>query len=367
MTISGVTAANKVYDGTTAATLTGGAVSGVVGGETVTVVAGTGTFDSANVGTRAVTATGYALGGANAGNYVLAAQPTVPDATITALPLQLTGTRAYDGTATVAAGVLSIANNLDGANLMLTGSANLAGKDVGPQAVSTSARRPGCKARRATPVPARNLYHVTMDAAPAHRQHHGRRDLDPRHQFRQGIRHHPNRSNLDARGASHRHQRHHDRNLACPQRAGRGDGCHHHPGNLASLGGRGDGIQRRPVCQPAGPDGQHSPGTSTAASTGTTAATTQANELWIGGIGYRDSTPALSLVTRRFTRLTCELNQRHSDQQCQGVRPRTDRERHRSGFIRRHHQPCRHGLVRRDCHLQDGDTHHPRTHRFGSL
>ena len=57
---------------------------GLVGGETVTVVPGSGTFASANAGTWAVTATGYALGGANAGNYVLSAQPTVPNATITA-------------------------------------------------------------------------------------------------------------------------------------------------------------------------------------------------------------------------------------------------------------------------------------------
>ena len=69
------------------------------------MVAGTGTFASANVGTWAVTATGYALGGTHAGNYVFSAQPTVANATITARPLLLAGTRVYDGTTVAAAAV----------------------------------------------------------------------------------------------------------------------------------------------------------------------------------------------------------------------------------------------------------------------
>ena len=131
--ITGVTAADKVYDRTTAATLSGGTVSGTVNSESVTVVAGSGAFASANVGNQAVTVSGYGLGGANAGNYVLASQPVVANATITARPLQLTGSRAYDGTTTAVAGILTLSNNLDGSDLILTGSANLAGKDVGTQ------------------------------------------------------------------------------------------------------------------------------------------------------------------------------------------------------------------------------------------
>jgi fibronectin type 3 domain-containing protein len=83
VTITGVTAGDKVYDGTTTAILTGGAVSGAVSGETVTVIAGSGSFASASVGTWPVTASGFALGGTHAGNYLLAAQPSVPSATIT--------------------------------------------------------------------------------------------------------------------------------------------------------------------------------------------------------------------------------------------------------------------------------------------
>ncbi len=151
LAITGVTAANKVYDGTNAAALSGGALSGVISGDTVTLVAGAGTFADANVGTnKTVTASGYALGGASAGNYT-PVQPSGLTANITARPIQLTGTRVYDGT--VAAGTLTIANNLDSGDLTLTGSAFLAGKDVGPQPVITStAAAPGCAAPKATPV-----------------------------------------------------------------------------------------------------------------------------------------------------------------------------------------------------------------------
>ena len=137
LTITGVTANNKSYDGNAAADLTGGTLGGgVVGGETVTVTAGTGSFANANAGTWAVTASGYALGGAHAGNYVLSAQPAVPDATITARPVQLTGTRIYDGTTAAAAGILAVTNKVSGDDLGLTGSVTLAAKEVGSQGLA---------------------------------------------------------------------------------------------------------------------------------------------------------------------------------------------------------------------------------------
>ena len=138
VTIISVTATGKVYDGTPVVVLSGGTVSGVVSGETVTVVAGTGVFTSVNAGTWSVTTTGYALGGANAGNYVLQAQPVVTG-TITPRPVQLTGTRAYDGTSVAAAGVFSITNNLDDGSLTLTGNAGLAGRNVGTRAITSYA------------------------------------------------------------------------------------------------------------------------------------------------------------------------------------------------------------------------------------
>ena len=93
VTISGITAANKEYDGSTTATPTGTAViNGKVGSDDVTVTAGTATFADKNVGTgKTVTFTGYSLSGADAGNYNLKDQPASVTANITAKVVKLTG------------------------------------------------------------------------------------------------------------------------------------------------------------------------------------------------------------------------------------------------------------------------------------
>jgi hypothetical protein len=101
LTITGVIANNKTYDRTTSATfnLSGAALVGVVSPDVVTINSGsaTGTFASANAGTHAVTASGFGLTGAG-GNYVLSAQPTVPNATITPKGLTITGVTANNKT-----------------------------------------------------------------------------------------------------------------------------------------------------------------------------------------------------------------------------------------------------------------------------
>ena len=80
LTVTGTTVANKTYDRSNTATLSGGTLSGTVfSGDTVTL-SQSGTFASANAGTWAVTATDT-LGGASAGNYILT-QPTLSTATI---------------------------------------------------------------------------------------------------------------------------------------------------------------------------------------------------------------------------------------------------------------------------------------------
>ena len=63
----------------------------------------------------------------------------MPDATITARPLQLTGTRIYDGTTSAAAGVLAVTNKVSGDDLSLSGSVTLAAKDVGSQGLASIA------------------------------------------------------------------------------------------------------------------------------------------------------------------------------------------------------------------------------------
>lgn len=79
LTISGATAENRAYDGSTDVTVSGGELVGVVDGDTVGIDESSdivGAIDSVNVDTGiSVTVSGYALSGADSGNYSLA-QPT---------------------------------------------------------------------------------------------------------------------------------------------------------------------------------------------------------------------------------------------------------------------------------------------------
>lgn len=75
LTVTGAIANNKVYDGTTAATLSGGSLSGVLLSDMVNLGSGTGTFSQSNVGTGLTVTASYTKSGADAGNYTLT-QPT---------------------------------------------------------------------------------------------------------------------------------------------------------------------------------------------------------------------------------------------------------------------------------------------------
>jgi hypothetical protein len=97
LTVSDAVAANKVYDATTTATITG-TLSGVVSGDTVTL-SSTGTFASADVGTGIVVTSTGTLGGADAVNYTLT-QPTGLTANIT----QATQTITFGALSNVTAG-----------------------------------------------------------------------------------------------------------------------------------------------------------------------------------------------------------------------------------------------------------------------
>ena len=133
LTVTGTTVATKPYDGSTAAALAGGTLSGVVGGDEVTLNA-SGTFNTKDVGTGKVVTSTSTLAGAQKANYTLT-QPTGLTGTITALVVTLSGSRTYDGTTNVAAASLAIGNKVGGEDLSLSGSASLAGKDVGSQAL----------------------------------------------------------------------------------------------------------------------------------------------------------------------------------------------------------------------------------------
>lgn len=103
LTLSGVTAVNRVYDGTTLVALSGGTLSGILGADDVTLssAGATGTLADKTIGEdKAVTVTGFSLTGSAAGNYYVV-QPLGLTADITAYTLNLTGLngdKIYDGT-----------------------------------------------------------------------------------------------------------------------------------------------------------------------------------------------------------------------------------------------------------------------------
>lgn len=101
LTVIGLTAKTRVYDGTKGVTLTGGALDGVIGEDDVSAeMPKTGTYASADAGSgKAVNITAIDLTGEDAANYSL----TQPDVTgeITKRPVEITITCAdkeYDGT-----------------------------------------------------------------------------------------------------------------------------------------------------------------------------------------------------------------------------------------------------------------------------
>jgi len=89
--ITGITAADKVYDGTTDATLStsGAGFTNMIAGDRLRVASGNGVFADANSGTgKSVAITGLSLGGSDAENYDLADTTAVATADITAVPVQ---------------------------------------------------------------------------------------------------------------------------------------------------------------------------------------------------------------------------------------------------------------------------------------
>ena len=106
LAVSGITAADKVYDGTNSATINtnGATLIGVVNGDDVTLVStgASGTFADKNAGTnKTVTINGLALGGTNAENYSLASPAASTTANITPATLTVKAddqTRVYGAT-----------------------------------------------------------------------------------------------------------------------------------------------------------------------------------------------------------------------------------------------------------------------------
>ncbi len=98
-----VTAANKVYDGTTAATISGGITLGnFIAGDDISASYSSGAFADKNVdNNKTVTLSGITLSGADAGNYSLTANSITSSAGITPATLTITAatdSKVYDGT-----------------------------------------------------------------------------------------------------------------------------------------------------------------------------------------------------------------------------------------------------------------------------
>jgi filamentous hemagglutinin family protein len=136
LTVTGTVAADKVYDGTTTASLNGATLSGVAVGDTVTLGNdASGTFATSNAGNGIGVTTAMTIGGADASNYTLM-QPASIAGNITPYVLSLTGTRAYDGTTAAAAtlfGSNGVLAGINGETLTLSGSGTLSSQNANPQ------------------------------------------------------------------------------------------------------------------------------------------------------------------------------------------------------------------------------------------
>ena len=105
--VTGITASNKTYDGSTSAMLTtsGAGFTGMISGDHLSVATATGAFADKNVGTgKTVNITSITLGGTDAGNYNLSNTNATAQASISKAAVTLgiaDFTKTYDGTTTV--------------------------------------------------------------------------------------------------------------------------------------------------------------------------------------------------------------------------------------------------------------------------
>ena len=89
LTVSGAAVANKTYDGTRAASISGGVLSGLVGGDSVSL-AQSAQFADSNAGANKNVAEKFSLSGGDAANYVLASEAAQGVATIAPKALTIT-------------------------------------------------------------------------------------------------------------------------------------------------------------------------------------------------------------------------------------------------------------------------------------
>lgn len=123
VTVSGITANDKVYDGTTNAKLnfSNAKFAGILENDTLTVTA-KGVFEKADIGKQKVTISDLTLGGASAANYVLAESGNQSEttATITAKEVTITITPNGGTYGSVVAATAKLTGAVDGKNVPVT-------------------------------------------------------------------------------------------------------------------------------------------------------------------------------------------------------------------------------------------------------
>ena len=139
LTLTGVAASGKTYDGNTSATLSGGALTGLVGGETLNFSGLAGVFADKNVGVaKSVTVSGVVLsdGTGLASNYTIT-NPSGVTGSITARATTVSGITAagktYDGTtvAALATGNAAFSNLVAGESINLSATGAFADANAG--------------------------------------------------------------------------------------------------------------------------------------------------------------------------------------------------------------------------------------------
>ncbi|MCT8100762.1 filamentous hemagglutinin N-terminal domain-containing protein [Acinetobacter sp. C_4_1] len=140
--VAGITANNRVYDGTKDAALNSSSAqfNGIVAGDNLTVATATGQFNDKNAGTgKTVNITGLSLGGSDAGNYVLASNTASNTADITAKTLTaglIAQNKVYDGNTSATASFTD--NRIGTDDVQVNGTASFADKNVGTGKTVTS-------------------------------------------------------------------------------------------------------------------------------------------------------------------------------------------------------------------------------------
>ncbi|HZK68363.1 MAG TPA: YDG domain-containing protein, partial [Paludibacter sp.] len=138
LSVDGAIAANKVYDGTTATTISGATLVGVVSGDNVTLGTLVGSFAQKNVGNNISITTGLTLTGASSGNYTVN-QPTNVTANITSKQLTISTpsvviNKMYDGNTNAvvsSVGTLNGVTQSDASSVIATATASYSTMTIG--------------------------------------------------------------------------------------------------------------------------------------------------------------------------------------------------------------------------------------------